>query len=77
MMSPQNPTDAIIQGSMYIAGIGGSYFTWMSGEKIFASVIALLTATLLITNIILNLKKIRQFGKTGTTKPEILTKKPK
>ena len=68
-MTPQNPTDAAIQASMYVAGTAGSYFTWINDARIFSGIIALLTVTLLVTNIILNIKKIRQFGRAGNAKP--------
>ena len=67
-MTPQSPTDAITQGSMYIIGMSGSIFTWASDEKIFAGFIALLTTVLLITNIVLNLKRIRQLDRESKKK---------
>ena len=78
-MTPQSPTDAFVQGSMYIIGTGGSIFTWVSDEKIFAGCIALLTTTLLITNIVLNLKRIKQLDRDRDShdKPDLLPKKPK
>ena len=76
-MTPQSPTDAFVQGSMYIIGTGGSIFTWVSDEKIFAGCIALLTTTLLITNIVLNLKRIKQLDRESRDKAELLSKKPK
>ena len=76
-MTPQSPTDAITQGAMYIAGAGGSIFTWISDEKIFAGFIALLTTVLLITNIVLNLKRIKQLDRESRDKDDLLIKKPK
>lgn len=76
-MTPQSPADAIAQGSMYIMGMSGSIFTWISDEKICAGFIALLTTVLLITNIVLNLKRIKQLDRESRDKADLLIKKPK
>jgi len=76
-MTPQNSTDAIIQGCMYLVGAGGTIYTWIHDQHIASGIIFCLTVILIITNIVLNLKKIKQFDKSGTTKPEILTKRPR
>ena len=67
-MTPQSPTEAIVQGSMYIVGTAGSIFTWASGEKIFAGFIVILTTILLITNIVLNMKRIKQLDRESKKK---------
>ena len=62
---------------MYIMGMSGSIFTWISDEKICAGFIALLTTVLLITNIVLNLKRIKQLDRESRDKADLLIKKPK
>ena len=53
----------------------GSIYTWANGEHLASSVVFGLTVILLLTNIILNIKKISYFGKTGQTKPDSVSKK--
>jgi len=73
-MTPQSPSEYFVQGCMYIAGTSGSIYTWVHDQHLAAGVIAVLTVVLLITNITLNIKKIKQFNKTGGTKPGKITK---
>ena len=68
-MTPQSPGEYFIQGCMYLAGTTGSIYTFIHDEHIAAGIIAVLTGLLLISNLILNGLKIRQFRKTGSTKP--------
>jgi len=73
-MLPQSPGEYFVQGCMYIAGLGGSIYTYVHDAHFAAGIIAVLTALLLISNLILNALKIRQFRKTGSTKPGRITK---
>jgi len=59
MMTPQTTTDFIVQGSVYVLGTGGAVYSWFNNEKWGAGVIVVLTAILLLTNILLNIKKLR------------------
>jgi len=76
-MLPQSPGEYFVQGCMYIAGIGGSIYTYVHDEHFAAAAIFVLTALLLISNLILNALKIKQFRRTGSTKPSVpVTKLP-
>lgn len=52
-----------------LAGTSGSIYSYIHDEHLAAGIIAVLTVILLITNITLNIKKIKQFNKTGDTRP--------
>jgi hypothetical protein len=67
MGHPTTVADATIQVTMMVVGAFGSAWTWDNLGKIEGLVIATLTACLLVTNILLNIKKLRQ--KTGDTRP--------
>ena len=68
-MTPQSTGEYFMQGCMYLVGAGGTIYTYVHDEHLYAGIIAGLTAILIVTNIILNIKKIKQFNKTGGTKP--------
>ena len=62
-MTPPTLAAAITQGTMYILGVSGATYTWLNDERLGAGIIVVLTGILLITNIILNVKKITQSDK--------------
>jgi hypothetical protein len=52
---------------MMIMGATGSVWSWANLGKVEGALIGFLTVTLLVTNILLNVKKLRQ--KSGDTRP--------
>lgn len=75
MMHPPSIADGMIQATMMVIGMFGSVWSWENLGKVEGVVIGFLTVILLSTNILLNIKKLRQ--KTGDTRPLFPIKKKK
>lgn len=72
-MHPPSIADGVIQATMMVIGTAGSLWSWDNLGKVEGVLIGLLTVVLLVTNILLNIKKLRQ--KTGNTRPIFPKKK--